>query len=100
MADTLDNFEQKIEDNIADYKKLSSSKKKKVENILSEAKKTKNVNIRINNVELDILRKRASQEGLPYQTYISSILHKYLTNQLIEESSILKLIKSLNINKI
>lgn len=35
------------------------------------------INIRISTVDLQHLKQRAAYEGLPYQTLISSILHKY-----------------------
>ena len=37
----------------------------------------------------------AAQEGLPYQTLISSVLHKYVTKQLIEQKYIPQIIKTL-----
>ena len=42
------------------------------------------MNIRISSSELDKIKARAEQEGLKYQTFIKSILHKYVTGQLIE----------------
>ena len=49
-------------------------------------RKDKRVNIRISEKDLVGLQKRALQEGLPYQTLISSILHKYVTGQLNEKA--------------
>ncbi len=43
------------------------------------------MNIRISSNELDKIKARAEQEGLKYQTFIKSILHKYITGQLVEE---------------
>jgi predicted DNA binding CopG/RHH family protein len=42
--------------------------------------KDKRVNIRISSRDLELLKLRSMREGLPYQTFISSILHKYLNN--------------------
>ena len=50
-------------------------------------RKDKRVNIRISEKDLVKLQSRALQEGLPYQTLISSILHKFITGQLEEKSS-------------
>lgn len=47
-------------------------------------KKDKRISIRISNRDLERLRKRALQEGLPYQTLIASILHKYVDGRLKE----------------
>lgn len=45
-------------------------------------KKDARLNIRISSHDLEILRKRATEEGLPYQTFVSSLLHKYVTGRL------------------
>ena len=47
--------------------------------------KDKRVNIRISSMVLDELRTRAVEEGIPYQTLISSILHRFVTGRLIEK---------------
>ena len=46
-------------------------------------KETK-MNIRIDPYELGQIKEQAKKEGLRYQTFIKSILHKYMTGQLIE----------------
>ena len=47
-------------------------------------KKDARLNIRISSQDLKNLQKRATEEGLPYQTFVSSLLHKYVTGRLIE----------------
>lgn len=47
-------------------------------------KKDKRLNIRISERDLDELQKKAVIEGLPYQTYVSSIIHKFINGKLIE----------------
>ncbi|MFM8802584.1 MAG: antitoxin [Planctomycetia bacterium] len=47
-------------------------------------RKDKRVNIRITARDLAHLQKAAIEEGLPYQTLISSILHKYIAGRLVE----------------
>lgn len=42
------------------------------------------INIRIASQDLDGIRLRAREEGIPYQTLISSILHKYVEGRLRE----------------
>jgi len=49
-------------------------------------KKDKRVNIRMTERDLVHLRKKAMQEGLPYQTLISSVLHKYINGRLTEKT--------------
>jgi len=46
--------------------------------------KDQRINIRLSSADLQALRTRALQEGMPYQTLISSVLHKYLSGTLRE----------------
>ncbi|MFM1887704.1 MAG: hypothetical protein RL026_2861 [Pseudomonadota bacterium] len=48
------------------------------------ARKDQRLNIRLSQPVLAELRRRAAEEGLPYQTLIASVLHKYATGRLIE----------------
>lgn len=47
--------------------------------------KDSRINIRISSRDLRMLQKRALSEGLPYQTLISSLLHKYVEGRLVEQ---------------
>lgn len=49
-------------------------------------RKDKRVNIRISEKDLVGIQKRALAEGIPYQTLMASILHKYLAGTLIEKA--------------
>jgi len=49
-------------------------------------KKDKRVNIRISELDLELLQERAMIEGLPYQTLMSSVLHKYVTGRFAEKN--------------
>jgi len=42
-------------------------------------KKDKRINIRISSRDLEALQRRAIEEGLPYQSLVSSVLHKYVS---------------------
>ena len=44
--------------------------------------KDKRINIRISSRDLNSLQKRATKEGMPYQTLISSTLHKFVMGKL------------------
>ena len=48
------------------------------------ARKDKRVNIRISSQDLEPLQARALREGIPYQTLMASILHKYVHGTLGE----------------
>ena len=47
-------------------------------------KKETKMNIRIDAYELEKIKERARQEGLKYSALIKSVLHKYITGQLVE----------------
>ncbi len=49
-------------------------------------RKDKRVNIRMTERDLAHFQKTAIHEGLPYQTLISSILHKYINGRLVEKT--------------
>lgn len=46
--------------------------------------KDSRINIRISSKDLRLIQKRALSEGLPYQTLISSLLHKFVEGRLVE----------------
>ena len=50
-------------------------------------KKQERINIRLSREDLEGLRKRAVEEGLPYQSLVSSLLHKYVSGRLVERES-------------
>ena len=47
----------------------------------------KQVNIKLLSRDLEVIRKMAVKEGIPYQTLISSIVHKYLNGLLLPQVS-------------
>ena len=78
--DILESFEK------GEWKSVYNLEKRKID--LKEyakltMRKNKRVNIRISERDITELRRRAIQEGLPYQTFISSILHKYVNGNLV-----------------
>lgn len=50
--------------------------------------KDKRVTLRVSSIDLDAIQTKAIEEGIPYQTLISSILHKYVTGKLIDRNSV------------
>jgi predicted DNA binding CopG/RHH family protein len=77
----LEAFEQR---KLRSINNLEVELKKHREYAAETFKKDKRISIRISNRDLERLRKRALQEGLPYQTLITSILHKYVDGRLKE----------------
>ena len=51
----------------------------------STLQKDKRINIRISSRDLERIQMRAAREGVPYQTYISSSLHKLVAGRLMEQ---------------
>ena len=47
-------------------------------------KKTRRVNLRVTERDFDRAHARAREEGIPYQTLLSSVIHKYLSGRLVE----------------
>jgi predicted DNA binding CopG/RHH family protein len=44
-------------------------------------RKDARINIRLSTADLEMLKQRAVEEGLPYQTLIASVLHKYVSGR-------------------
>ena len=51
----------------------------------STFKKDSRINIRMSSKDVHAIQVKALEEGIPYQTLISSILHKYVTGKLKEK---------------
>jgi predicted DNA binding CopG/RHH family protein len=50
--------------------------------------KDSRINIRISSKDLRALQKRALAEGMPYQTLVSSVLHKFVEGHFAEQSTV------------
>lgn len=77
--------EQKLLDSVeagewVQVENFEEEKKLAMEAARNTMKKTKNINIRITELVLAKLKAKAQEEGIPYQTLVSSILHKYVNN--------------------
>ncbi|WP_419164524.1 antitoxin [Candidatus Palauibacter sp.] len=48
-------------------------------------RKTRRVNLRVTERDFDLAHARAREEGIPYQTLLSSVIHKYLSGRLTEQ---------------
>jgi len=77
----LDSFEKGEWVPVAD---LSKRKKELAEYARNTLRKDKRLNIRISERDLIELQRKAVKEGLPYQTYVSSIIHKFINGSLVE----------------
>jgi len=50
------------------------------------ALKAHRINVRISKHDVESLKVKALEEGLPYQTLVTSILHKYVTGRLVSKN--------------
>lgn len=50
------------------------------------AVKDRRVNIRLSSIDLSDIQVRALEEGMPYQTLIASVLHKFVSGRLVEKT--------------
>lgn len=55
------------------------AKKEAMEAARRYTRKDARINIRLSTADLEMLKRRAAEEGLPYQSLIASILHKYVS---------------------
>lgn len=80
----LDSVERGEWKQVPDFKREA---KRFQESAKATLRKDKRVNIRMTERDLVYFQKKAIEEGLPYQTLISSVLHKYINGRFIEKAS-------------
>ena len=78
----LDRFERGTLTSVPDVKQEMESARKSAR---ATFKKTRRVNLRMTERDFNLAHARAREEGLPYQTLLSSVIHKYLTGRLTEK---------------
>lgn len=59
-------------------KNFEQAKKDAIEAARNTVKKNRNINLRVSERDLLKLKSKAIEEGIPYQTLVSSVLHKYV----------------------
>ncbi|HEX4048599.1 MAG TPA: hypothetical protein VH309_12220 [Elusimicrobiota bacterium] len=52
---------------------------------LQKMRKNRRVNIRLSQLDLESLQKIAVDEGIPYQTLMASVIHKYVNGRIAEK---------------
>ncbi len=63
---------------------FAAEKRKLEEAARNTLQKDRRINIRISSRDLERIQMRAAREGMPYQTYIASSLHKLVSGRLKE----------------
>jgi predicted DNA binding CopG/RHH family protein len=86
----LDQYELEILEAFESGKLKSVLSKAEIEKLKAAAKATatkdRRVNIRLSSFDLSDIQVRAMQEGIPYQTLIASVLHKYVNGHLTDRA--------------
>ncbi|NQT70671.1 MAG: antitoxin [Desulfobacteraceae bacterium] len=67
-------------------KNINQEKEKAIAAARNTLKKNKRINLRLTQKDYQQIQIRAIQEGIPYQTLISSVIHKYLNGSLAPKS--------------
>jgi len=90
MNDKLDQYEQGLLDSYENDEWVAVTNATDMARYKEAAKNTfkknKRINIRISQLDLELLQERALMDGLPYQTLMASILHKYVTGRFAEKN--------------
>ncbi len=64
---------------------LTPARKEQLADAAKETfKKDRRINIRISSRDLESIQRRALEAGIPYQTLVSSVLHKYVSGGLYD----------------
>ncbi len=93
----LSELEQNIEDrlNYKNLKKPTSARTKELRLAAKETLKSlkdERANIRMNSEDMNALRQKASEAGMPYQTFIAHIIHLFLRDKLVNVNEVKKMI--------
>jgi len=91
MKNNYDKYEQDLLKSYdrGEWKSVKNAKneiKKHQEYARNTLKKDKRVNIRMSSKDLENVQVIAIEEGIPYQTLIASVIHKFVTGKFIEKS--------------
>ena len=94
MKNKLDNEEKEIlnayeNDEFMEIPDRDEEIKKHVEYAKATFLKNRRINIRISQKDLESIQRKALGEGIPYQTLISSLIHKYINGKIVEKDKIL-----------
>ena len=86
----LDAYEMKVLREFEKGRLKSVATKTEFEKLKAAARATaikdRRVNIRLSSIDLTDIQVKALEEGVPYQTLIASVLHKYVSGRFVERS--------------
>lgn len=86
----IENFEQEILNDLKNNHFVSTKNSKQIMRVAEQAatnyiKRDNRVNVRISGSDLNMIKKTAAEEGLPYQTLLASIIHKFVSGRLVDK---------------
>lgn len=71
----------KVEDALMSAMDSGTIQRGTAQRLASERRASRNITIRMAEADLDLARGQATEKGLPYQTYIKSVLHEALVKR-------------------
>ena len=80
--EVLDRFERNELRSVSDAEREAELARQAARNTFN---KTRRVNLRVTERDFNLAHARAREEGIPYQTLLSSVIHKYLSGRLTEK---------------
>ena len=80
-ANWWDAHQDMVEENLIRAIEDGTVQRGTAKRLVLKARASRNITIRMAEADLDLARKQAEQKGLPYQTYIKSVLHEALVKQ-------------------
>jgi len=94
MKNKLDREEKEIleaygNDEFVEIPEMDSEIKRHIEYAKETFRKNKRINIRISQKDLESIQRKSLEEGIPYQTLISSLIHRYISGKLVEKEKVL-----------
>ncbi|MCX5788539.1 MAG: antitoxin [Elusimicrobia bacterium] len=80
--------EREIESSFArgEWKSVGKSEFRRYQSYVRESlQKSKRINIRISPRDLEGMQQKALEEGIPYQTLMASVIHKFVAGRLVDK---------------
>lgn len=88
LDEPFDDEEKRLMSAVENGGSRAASKKEvsKIKKMLKSAASSKVISLRMNESDLSELKEKAAAAGLPYQTLINSVLHRYVTGDVVMKS--------------
>jgi|SRR5665648_796408 len=80
--DILEDFEKDEFESVANLDEEMQLAKHAASNFM---KRDNRINVRVSGADLNMIRRIAVQEGLPYQTLLASVIHKFAAGRLVDK---------------